>query len=934
MARTGSTGASGGGRVRASWHAAVDALRARFSGTRASSAGFVTLGVTLLCTLVASAVMVGTPVTGGVVDLLSGRAWLTKSNEGRIMLANGSSAKIDVLFEVDGTAGHDLEVVVVDGRSFLIDRTTGEIHSLDVAQLEVGAKRALGDPEGLDVVPAGDKLVVVRRSEGVVEVQDPMDGTVVASADVGTDLTRAVVDGAGDIWVADTEVGVAVPLHLDGHRLEVGEGVRVGAGRRTTLAMVGDTPVAVNTDTRRLVRIAGGRAQAPVRLPLEDGETTQVARSSDGPLATISVNETGDLILVEGNRAQRVDLGRQGHELGEPVVFAGRVFVPDFTVGEVLVLDGAGRPAGDGIQVGGAKAGRFSVRVEGGRLWVDDPDSDDAYVLGPGDTSFRRVDKSSDDVPSNIEEPAPLTPPEPPPAPTPPQDNPAAPPAAPQPGEGPTPPPAPGPPPAPPAPPPPADPTAPGAPPTVTATGGDNQVTLAWAPAPPNGAAVQSYEVEWEVTGGADGGQPGIETYPGNQLQAVVPDLRNGATYVFTVRASNEIGFGPATTSNPVTPDGNVPDAPENVVASGGTNGTIDVAWDAADANGATPIASYTVTAIDRSGTPITAATGVAGTTVTVGTAEGLGLGNDYRFTVTAVNQRDAASEASAESAPLTLAAPPAAPVPQAVQAADGTLTVSWADGGLNGGTHSHYRVDGDNGVSSQTIPGATSATFPGLANGTNYTFQIWAVTTANGQELTSEQAGITSGTPGRAPEVFNMTATRSGDLTVNWSVQFNGHNSGDATCDIYMNGSLFQSPPCAATMSGSFPGEYSTDYSFYAVATNSFDTSGRSNTATVRTADPPPPPPAITVARGAARPADAQCSHSSCAYLRVTISNYAPNTNVTVYCHESAESPFTNYTVRTDANGNNTSERCFFGFPGRQVWASAGTETSTRFTW
>ena len=321
MARTGSFGAA--------MHGAIDTVRARFAGTRASSAGFVTLGVTLICTLMASALMIGTPVTGGVVDLLSGRSWLTKNDEGRVMLANGSSARIDVLFEVEGTAGHDLEVVMVDGRSLLIDRTTGEIVSLDVAQLEVGAKRPLGDPDGLDVLPAGDKLVVVRRDEGVVELQDPMDGEVLAQADVGSDLTRAVVDGTGRIWVADTGRGVAVPLDYEGGAFAVGDGVRVGSGRQMTLAMIGGTPVAVNTDTRRLVRITGGHAQAPVRLPLRDGETTQVARVTAGPLASISVNETGDLILVDGTDARRVDLGRDGHELGEPVVFDGRVFVPE-----------------------------------------------------------------------------------------------------------------------------------------------------------------------------------------------------------------------------------------------------------------------------------------------------------------------------------------------------------------------------------------------------------------------------------------------------------------------------------------------------------------------------------------------------------------------------------------------------------------------------
>ena len=931
MARTGSSGAPGGGGVRASWRAALDALRHRFAGTRTSSAGFVTLGVTLLCTLVATAVMVGTPVTGGVVDLLSGRAWLTKSPEGRVMLANGSSAKIDVLLEVDGTAGHDLEIIVVDGRSLLLDRTTGEVYDLDIAQLEVGAKRPLGDPEGLDVVPAGDKLVVVRRAEGVVEVQDPMDGEVLASADVGTDLTRAVVDEGGDVWVTDTEVGVAVPLQLEGSRLEVGEGVRVGTGRRVTMAMVDGTPVVVNTDSRRLIRIAGERALPPVRLPLEDDETAEVARSIDGPLLPISVNETGDLLLVEGDRVERVELGREGHELGEPVVFDGRVFVPDFTVGELLVLDPEGRPAGEGIQVGGAEPGPFSVRVEGGRLWVDDPDSDDAYVLGPGEDSFRRVDKSSDDVPSNIDEPTQLTPPEPPPAPTPPQNDPAAPPSpppdpTPQPGNGPQ---SPGPP--PPTPEPPPDPTPPGAPPSVAATPGDHQVTLAWEPAPPNGAAVQRYEVQWEVTGGADGGEPGVEAVPGNQLQATITGLRNGATYVFTVRAENELGFGPATASNPVTPDGNVPSAPENVTAAGGTDGTITVAWDEADANGATPIASYTVTAIDDLGGAVAVATDVTGTSVTVGTAEGLGLGNTYRFTVTAVNQRGVQSDASGESGALTLAAPAAAPAVTAGNPQSGQLTLTWNEPALNGGTLAYYVVDGSDGGGPRQVQG-TSLIVTGLTNNTTYTFEVNAVTTANGQEIPGA-IGTTTGTPGRQPEV-TMRASVSG-TTVTWSYTFNGHNSGPAHCVVTSNGNVIYDGDCAAGTGGSsFNGNHSTTYNLQVGATNNFGGPVTSS-ASVRTADPPPPPPSVQVARGSARrPFDSECSDPSCAYLRVTLSNFEPNTRVTIYCHESNESPFTSYVVTTNAQGNSTSEQCFFGYPGRQVWASAGGITTSRFTW
>jgi hypothetical protein len=901
-------------------------VRSRFTGPRAGSAGFVTLGVAVLTTLVASAVMVGTPVTGGVVDVLSGRSWLTKEDEGSVLLANGSSAKVDARFNVPESAGHELEVVLVDGRWLLVDRTTGEIRSLDVASLEVGATRMLGDPEGLDVLPAGDKLVVVHRRDGVVEVQEPLDGTVLARADVGGRLSRAVVDAAGRIWVADTDEGLAMALHLDGDHLRVDEGVRVGAGRQLTMALVDGSPVAVNGDTRELLRIDGGRVEPPIRLGVRDGETLAVARETTDPLLSLSVNETGDLILVDGDVARRVDLGRDGHELGEPVVFDGRVFVPDFTVGELVVLDREGRPAGGGIRVGASKPGRFSVRVEGGRLWVDDPDSDDAFVLGPNDDDFRHVDKGVDDVPSNDDEPADLTPPEPPPAPTPPApDRPETPaPPPPQPGDTPAPP-APTPP-----PPPPADPTEPGAPPGLTAAAGDRQVTLAWGAAAPNGAAVESYEVVWEPTGGASGAEPGILSVPGTQLQVVVDGLRNGATYVFTVRASNEIGFGPASQSPPVTPDGNIPSAPDGVTATGGTDGTITVTWNEADANGASAIESYTVTATDQDGGTVAAATGVAGTTATVDTGAGLGLGATYTFTVTALNGRGMTSEPSAPSNGLTLAAPAGAPPNPIATPGDGRVTFSWADAPLNGGALVHYEAQ-VNGGGTQQVAG-TTAEFTGLSNGTAYDFQVRAITNANGQNIPGEWSSQTA-TPGRTAEV-TMAASRSGDRGVNWSVSFNGHNSGPATCEVFQNGAAIWSGDCNSPMSGGFTGEYSTTYSFHAVASNAFGQT-QSNTVSVTTADPPPPPPSVTTGRGPSRPSDGQCWDPSCAYLRVTLQNFTPNTSYRIACHESTENNFGSMTVRTNGSGYAVAERgCFFGYPGRQVWASVGDVYSNRFTW
>ena len=105
------------------------------------------------------------------------------------------------------------------------------------------------------------------------------------------------------------------------------------------------------------------------------------------------------------------------------------------------------------------------------------------------------------------------------------------------------------PPPPPPPPPPPAPvPTAPTAPRDLQAEPGDGEVTLAWeAPESDGRAAITEYEIridrtgEWTSIGSTD-------------LTFIVTDLSNGQTYVFEVRAVNEVGPSPPSNAVEATP--------------------------------------------------------------------------------------------------------------------------------------------------------------------------------------------------------------------------------------------------------------------------------------------------------------------------------------------------------------------------------------------
>ena len=238
----------------------------------------------------------------------------------------------------------------------------------------------------------------------------------------------------------------------------------------------------------------------------------------------------------------------------------------------------------------------------------DDPTSDDAFVLGPRDGGFRRVDKGTQDAPSSETPRAVLAAPAPPPtsAPRPPSPGNVG--SAPGPEQGGAPPGAgagpgqgssagngPGTPEAPAG--------APGAPGSATATAGDGEAVVSWAAAPANGAAVDNYEITWSPTASSRGGEAGARSVRGSTLRATIEGLRNGATYTFSITATNSAGTGPAATTPAVTPDGNIPTAPTDVTASGGTDGSIDVSWTEADPNGASPVASYIVVATDGNGT-------------------------------------------------------------------------------------------------------------------------------------------------------------------------------------------------------------------------------------------------------------------------------------------------------------------------------------------
>jgi uncharacterized protein YccT (UPF0319 family) len=181
-------------------------------------------------------------------------------------------------------------------------------------------------------------------------------------------------------------------------------------------------------------------------------------------------------------------------------------------------------------------------------------------------------------------------------------------------------------------------PIAPGVPTAVAVVGGNGQAVVSFtAPASNGGAAVTGYTVT---------ASPGGATASGAGSPLTVTGLTNGASYTFTVAATNAAGTGAASiASAAVTPA--VPTAPgaPTIAAAIGGNGQAVVSFTPPASDGGAVITGYTATSNPGGFT--------ASGTASPLTVTGLTNGTGYTFTVTATNTVGTGAASSASAAAL-----------------------------------------------------------------------------------------------------------------------------------------------------------------------------------------------------------------------------------------------------------------------------------------
>ena len=237
----------------------------------------------------------------------------------------------------------------------------------------------------------------------------------------------------------------------------------------------------------------------------------------------------------------------------------------------------------------------------------------------------------------------------------------------------------------------------------------------------------------------------GLGGYPGENSTGGLSGLSAQYNYYSNDNANGSVVLSYSTGS---------PSAPTSV---NGTPGNTNVAlyWSAPSNTGTTSISNYVVQYATSPYSSWTSAPECTGTSTSC-TVTGLTNGTTYEFEVAAVNSIGQGAFSS-PPAPVTPTGPPGAPNITTVTPSDGSLTLAFSAASSSLAiTDYQYSLNGGTTWISGGVT-ASPLTISGLTNGTLYSVELRAVSSAGGGASSSPASGTPSALPG-APTITAIT--------------------------------------------------------------------------------------------------------------------------------------------------------------------------------
>ncbi|MDQ2839379.1 MAG: hypothetical protein M3Y89_18590, partial [Actinomycetota bacterium] len=376
----------------------VSALLTRGSGRSYGRPGLVVV--------IVGAVLAVTFATGYTTTrALTGddSAWLRKGVT--IAHINGPSARFDAAvsdqpLRLASSASDPVQVVQdPDGQVYTADRATRKIFRMDLATMT-----PLPGPSGTGVLAAGSTVYIVDRTLRTLTPVDQQLHPIGRPIPLPAPIESETIAGDGTVYIGQNDGAVTIVKARRPQTVQVAP-----KGDPLIVTVVGTRAVAVDPQNGTVYSLDGGR---PSRIPLPG--------PAGGPIQVGPNQPDGPLWLTQGNVLARVDLSNgqtrsaplpDRHHFGVPVVNGGRVYVPDDSAGQALVLDATTLAPAPPIAVppGAPGATDIELLAKDHQVWIDNPTSRDGKVVDQN--GVRTVDKGTgDQVVDPNATPAPPTP--------------------------------------------------------------------------------------------------------------------------------------------------------------------------------------------------------------------------------------------------------------------------------------------------------------------------------------------------------------------------------------------------------------------------------------------------------------------------------------------------------------------------------------------
>ena len=371
---------------------------------------------------------------------------------------------------------------------------------------------------------------------------------------------------------------------------------------------------------------------------------------------------------------------------------------------------------------------------------------------------------------------------------------------------------------------------------TATST---SEITLSWSA--PSSGTVLAYSVQWK-----DAQLSAWNNIPGLLVTAPTWEFVSGVgnrLYDFRVQAIVTEAASTDWVSVQVrTQQGNIPNPPENVMATGGRS-SITVTWDAPSSGGTPTI--YRVSG-RLATSEIWRGWGQTDHPATTFTQDRLGAENEYQVRVQAENGDGSSDYSDIVTATTTAFDPPAAPTNISVSgASESSLTVSWSSPQQQAGDTITAQLQYKTSTAQSWNDAGTVRTphtVTGLLQGQTYSFRVRFRGTGGNSGWTTYNARTLGGTRPNIPRSVIASSTSPTAVSVTWEVP-----SAGGSVDAYeVEYKLASASDWTAATDVTSPSEItgltaSTDYNFRVRATGA---GGESNWVEVdaTTQDIPPP--------------------------------------------------------------------------------------------